>query len=345
MKRLSQRSPKPLFWVRVPVPLPKIHQLHSWWIFNFTGTLVINMELDLKKKVQEIIGAEAARFVLKGKGACNNIYYFETAKGEKYMIKQERHDKELQEQNSLITEAALAQYISSLHLSTPTPQVRFICEDPAMYGYTYIDGDKMKDVWPSLSENERIHICYQLGRFLAEVGANMNKEVSQKIGIKINISPNLHPEVEESYLTLMNSSDTPDELKKMVKAAKGTLDAHQDHLVFQFLHNDAHHENILIKSGSISGIIDFGDAEYGEIAKEFSRYIEDYPEYFEYIVKSYEEASGNKLSLKRLISNAFLTSFKDIVENFQKGGAARAEAEQKTKTYAKLMDESSNVLH
>ncbi len=294
---------------------------------------------DLKAQVQKILSKEITLISLKGKGAVNYAYYIETNDGSKYIVKKERADKEFQPQNDLIIEAKVAEKLSSLKLSVLTPNVVFILEDPKMYGYEYFEGDLMRGVWESLSESERINICYKLGQFHAEIGKKFTKEDAEAVGIKIDMSPDHHPEISIDYKRLIVDNNIPEEFKTLAKEAKSIFDGTKDNLVFQFLHNDSHHENIVIKDKNISGIIDFGQAEYGEIAKEFSRYIRDYPNYFRHIVSSYEEISGNKLSYKRLVSNALVSGFQEIVEDYRKGGKERSKAENDMATYRKLIEE------
>lgn len=291
----------------------------------------------LREKIQECLGKEITQFVLKGKGACNNAYYIETVGGGKYIVKQEREQKESEPQNNLLIEAAIAKHLHNLGLSIPIPHVVFVSEHPNIYGYEYIDGEMMIGVWDSLSKDERIGICHNLGRFHAEIGKKVGKETSQKIGIKIDESHGLHPEVLKEYHELMKSDDVPDQFKRLVETAMGIFNETLDRPVFQFIHNDAHHENVLIKDRKISGIIDFGNAEYGEVTKEFSRYIRDFPEYFTYIVSAYEKESGHRLSYKHLVSNALLSGFIDIVEEYRKGGNRREKAVNMISTYQKLL--------
>jgi Ser/Thr protein kinase RdoA (MazF antagonist) len=295
--------------------------------------------LNLKAKIQECLGKEITRFTLKGRGACNDAYYVETREGGHFIVKQERAVKEFQPQNSLMVEAAVAQQFYGLGLSIPIPRVVFVSENPPMYGYEYIEGQLMKEVWPSLSEEERVNICFALGRFHAEIGKKVSREMSQELGVKIDESSDLHPEVLEEYIQLMEDESVPAAFKALVERAKALFDRMRGNLVFQFLHNDAHHENILIQDKKISGFIDFGNTEYGEIAKEFSRYIRDFPEYFTYIMSAYEEESGRRLSYERLVSNALLSGFMEIVEDYWKGGEGRAKAEESIATYDRLMDQ------
>lgn len=291
----------------------------------------------LTSRIEHLLGKEVAELLLQGKGLCNNAYFVRTVDGAKYIVKEERSDKEFQPQNDLVVEAKTVEQLYALDISVPVPHVVFISADPKMYGYEYIEGDLLKTVWGSLSEDERIHICRTLGRFHAEIGKKFIKEMAIACGITVNDSVGLHPEVVKDYGEILASTDVPEEFKTLAKHAKSIFDNTSDQAIFQFLHNDSHHENILIKDKNVSGIIDFGESEYGEIAKEFSRYIRDFPHHFPYIVSAYEENSGNKLSHKRLITNAFLSGLIDIVEDYRKAGNDRVKAESSIATYQKLI--------
>lgn len=206
-----------------------------------------------------------------------------------------------------------------------------------MYAYEYIEGELLKDIWPSLTEEEKIALCRAIGHFHAEIGKKFTKEMAENIAITIDPSADLHPEVKKEYEELTIDPNVPEEFKTLVKHAKTIFDGTMGNTVFQFIHNDAHHENILIKGNMITGIIDFGNAEYGEIAKEFSRYIRDFPDHFKYIVASYEEASGNKLSYERLISNALVSGFAEIVEDYKKDEEGKSIAKIAIAKYADLL--------
>lgn len=296
------------------------------------------MKEDLQLKIQDLIGRGITQFVLKGKGACNCAYYIETESGHEYIVKQEREDKEIEEQNNLLIEGGILNKLKEFELPIAIPKVVFISNELKMYGYEYIKGEKMREVWGLLSEKEKINICYDLGYFHAEIGKKVSKKISEALGIKINESRGLHPEVLKDYERLSIDPKVPENFRMLAKKAKVIFDATLDKVVFQFIHNDAHHENIIINNKKISGIIDFGDSEYGEVAKEFSRYIRDLPDHFQYIVSAYEERSGNKLSYERLITNSLISDFVDIIEIYNKGGDEQLKAERNIETYRKLIE-------
>ncbi|MES2087779.1 MAG: phosphotransferase [Patescibacteria group bacterium] len=297
-----------------------------------------NQEEQLKLKIQELLGEEIADFSLKGKGYCNDVYYARTRKSAKYSIKKERTDAGASKQeNDLSVEAALLRLLQNLDLSIPTPRVIFVSENPKMFAYEYIEGEMLLGLWSLFSEEEKINTCRALGFFHAELGKKVTKEMLEPMNIQINMSSDLHPEVSADFGRLILDPDVPEEFKILAKEAKVIFDRTQDKQFFQFLHNDSHHENILIKEKKISGIIDFGAAEFGEVAKEFSRYIRDFPDYFQYIVSAYEEKSGNKLSYERLVSFAFLNDFVDVIANHRKGAVDRIKAESSLATYQRLL--------
>lgn len=296
---------------------------------------------NLKKKIENLLGEEISDISLMASGLVNDAYLVEV-KNNKYIVKHVKDSPEFRAQNSLAVEAAVVRKLASLKLSIPIPRVVFVSEVPDMYGYEYIEGELMINVWQDLSEEERINICHKLGEFHAEIGIKITKEMTRELGVQIDDSVGLHPETVQEYGSILENADVPDEFKALAKRAKAIFDQTSDKAVFQFIHNDAHHENILIKNAEIVGIIDFGETEYGEVAKEFSRYIRDFPKYFQYIVAAYEEASGNQLSRERLITNAFLSGLMDNVEDFRSGDEKREKAERAIEIYRALIDSLYN---
>ncbi|MDB5204136.1 MAG: aph(2)-Ib [Candidatus Taylorbacteria bacterium] len=291
----------------------------------------------LHSQISQLLNKEITLFTLKGKGAVNNAYYIETSDSRKYIVKQERDIKEFEPQNDLFTEAKIIEYLHDKDLGVSIPKVIFKSDSPQMYCYEYIEGEMLINVWPNLSEEEKISICESLGIFHARIGKVIDKTEALALGMKIDESVGLHLEVEKEYLMLLADPEVPEEYKSLAKHTKEIFDTTLDDVIFQCVHNDAHHENILIKENRISGIIDFGNTEYGEVAREFSRYIRDFPDHFEYIISLYEKVSDNMLSRKRVISNAFLSGFAEIVEDYKKGDSNREKAEIMIKKYRELL--------
>jgi len=294
----------------------------------------------LKQQIQKLLADQITLFALKEQDTYNNVYYTQTLNGGTYIVKQERDTKEFQPHNDLVVEAAIAQQLYDLDLSIPTPHVVFVSKTPKLYGYEYFEGDMLQETWDTLTEYEKIEICRALGAFHAEIGKKVTKKMTQTTNTKIDLSPDLSPKVLTEYNNLIASTDVPEKLKTLAKDAIAIFNGTIDQVVFQFIHNNSHHENIIINNKKISGIIDFSNSKYGEIAKEFFRYIRDYPNHFQHIVAAYEQASGNKLSYTRLVSNALLSDLADIMENYRKGGEPRLTAQESIEKYQTLINSS-----
>lgn len=295
----------------------------------------------MNNNIERLLGEPITTLELKASGACNDAFYIETESSKKLILKREREIKEFQPQNTLLIEAHIIQALSKIGLSVPIPQIRFVSDDPEMFAYNYMEGDLLIDVWKELSESERIEICEALGKFHAEIGRVFTNEAAEKTGMHINSSTGLHPEVEKEYNEILTFVDIPTDIKDLAQRAKSMFDQTLELGIFQFVHNDAHHENILIKDKKIAGIIDFGESEYGEVAKEFSRYTRDFPDYVEYIIQAYEKASGNTLSRERVFSNAFLSGLIDNIELYREGGESRIRAEKNIEKYKDLLGAQS----
>lgn len=293
---------------------------------------------ELKHTIQTFLPHEIVEFSLKGKGCVNYAYYIETKDGLKYIVKKEREDAKFIPPNSLVIEATLIKNLASFHVHVPIPKVVFISEDPLMYGYEYLEGEVLKSVWHDLTEEERIEICTSLGYFHAEVGTKISEDDAINMGVVVNRSTDANPKHLADYDAALENAYIPEEYKEFMRKVRGIFDTTHEDVYFQFLHNDGHHENVLIKDKKISGIIDYGNAEYGEVAKEFSLYIRGFPHHFQYIVSGYEEKSGNKLSYKRLVACSFLRNLNDFVEDYIRGGEARSHTEIAMMEYERLIN-------
>lgn len=295
----------------------------------------------LQSAIETSLGEPISDISLLGRGCCNNAYRIQTSAPARYIFKEKQTDAVLTEQNSLSIEAGLIQELAKLPVPIPVPKVVFVSHDPEIYGYEYIEGEQMRDAWPKLSEAKRIEICEKLGEFHAFIGQHISKAKARILGLIIDESTDLHPETCLEYDDILASKNTPERIKTLAREARRILDETEDACVFQFIHYDAHHENILIKEERISGIIDFGDAEYGEMAKEFSRYIRDFPDYFMHIVSSYEKHSGHRLNRDRLVCFSFLSGLTDRLEEIQMGGDSEKKALESIGFYEEWISNSA----
>lgn len=274
----------------------------------------------LKYIIEQELGKNIVDFSLKGKGMCNNAWYVKTSDNKEYLIKQERHDKETNEQNDLIVEAKTIQELNETNPNLPIPKIVFIIGSPKMYCYEYIEGEMMINAWKNLSEQEKISLCEELGKFHAKFESALSPNEVKILGLEINTSTDLHSETKKEIEVFLNDAQIPEKYKKIVRQVSQLFEETRAEALFGLCHNDSHHENIIVRNGKLACMIDFGDTEYGNIYNEFTRYVQDYPDYFEIIVGTYERMSNRKLSRTRLIAQTVLNAVDDIRSDYDKDG-------------------------
>ncbi|MFN7118048.1 MAG: aminoglycoside phosphotransferase family protein [Saprospiraceae bacterium] len=266
----------------------------------------------LKNTIEARLGKKIRAISLLGQGMCNNTWQIITENNDKYVIKQARLDQEENEQNDLLLEAKIIQRLNQKNPSLPVPRLLFITENPTMYAYHYISGNLMQEAWQHLSAAEKNSLCKDLAKFHYELGQTLSLEEAHDLGIFVNAASALEAETEADVKTFLMDVNIPKKYKAIVEAMYETYYSTQDQAFLTLCHNDAHPGNIIIHQGKLSGIIDFGDAEYGDIHIEFTRYAQDYPAHFDLIIKSYESLANITLSKKRIIAQAILEGIDDI---------------------------------
>lgn len=299
-----------------------------------------------KIQIQSLLNKEIKTFLPKGRGMCNNTYYVETSDGKKYLIKEEREDKEIEEQNDLVTEGNVVKLLYDLEPTLPIPNVVFVSDNPKMYGYEYVEGEMMVYAWEKLIESEKVDVAKSIGAFHANIGKHLTVDQAQEIGIVIDKSPGLDPTGEKTIQDFLDD-DVSESCKEVVQKAKKFFDETKEHAIFQCIHNDTHNENTIIHNRSLAAVVDFGDCEYGDVHREFAYHVRRYPEYLEHFIAGYKASDGKNLSLKRLISYAVIADAKEVAyyyhnpkreaENVQRLGMLTAE--KRMANYKSLMDQ------
>lgn len=247
---------------------------------------------------------------------CNYAWYIITDDGKKYMIKQEKEVKEESEQNDLFVEARTIQKLNIKKPSLPIPQVIFIVENPKMYCYQYAEGIIIRETWQFLSEQERITLCEDLGKFHFDLGYALTQEEIKQLRLKIDEAYHLEEETQEDIERFLADTTIDIEYKNVVATIYQTYQQTMQFVHLGLCHNDSHYENILVHHGKLSCVVDFGDTDFGDVHREFTRYFQDYPDYYELIVQTYENLSGRKLSRKRIIAQSILENLDDIPHHY-----------------------------
>ena len=256
--------------------------------------------------LEQEIGVKVSEIKLFGKGMCNYVYLVTLVNGNQLIIKQERKDKETEEQNNIIIEAKIIKYLKNKIKSLQIPNIRFYNDHLGLYCYDFISGNTMKNEWLYMSEEERVSLCKNLGKFHARFHNSCQAEEVKNLGLIMNQSSEMEANLLIHLEHLLKNKKLPNNLSYLLEKAIKVFNTTKNEAIFRLIHNDIHHENILVEKSNISAIIDFGDTEFGDIRKEFHRYLLDYPKYFDYILAEYQNNVSFKVSKDRILSYTIL---------------------------------------
>ncbi|MDO1449884.1 aminoglycoside phosphotransferase family protein [Rhodocytophaga aerolata] len=274
----------------------------------------------VKNVIEEKLNKRLISFSLKGEGMCNYAWYAISEDNQIYMIKQEKPEKEEEEHNDLLTEAGIIRKLNEKSSSLPVPQLIFVADNPKMYGYQYIEGEMMKSAWGFLSQQEKILLCEDLGKFHALLGNALTMEEIGELKVTNRWQAALEKETEDDVKLFLHDASIPQPYKQLIKRLYKIQHETKVLAHFGLCHNDSHHENILLNEGKLAGIIDFGDSDFGDVHREFARYVQDYPHYVEIIVNTYEKLSGKTLCRRRMLAISLLEIVDDLRTEYIKNG-------------------------
>lgn len=274
----------------------------------------------LRVEIEQQLGRKIQRFSLLGKGMCNNAWLVLAEDQQRYVIKEEKAEKQEEEENDLLVEAEIIVKLNEKLPELPIPQVVFINENPKMYGYEYAKGELMKIAWNSLTEGQRNEVCIGLASFHANLINALNMGEIEELQLSVNLSDEEDEDAVEDLKLFQADVELAENYKEMAKLCYEIVQATASQAILGLCHNDSHHENILIQEGQLSCVIDFGDADFGDIHREFTRYFQDYPGYADLIIQNFEKQSGKKLSKKRILALTVLDALEELRSDFKEFG-------------------------
>jgi thiamine kinase-like enzyme len=159
-----------------------------------------------------------------------------------------------------------------------------------------------------------------LGKFHAQLGKALTIEEINALQIANNPQAGLEKETEEDVARFLHDTAIPHPYKQLVKRLYEVFNETTSAACLGLCHNDSHHENILLNEGKLACIIDFGDSCRGDVHSEFARYVQDYPQYAEIIIRNYEQLSGQNLCRERILALTILETVDDLRTEYLKNG-------------------------
>ena len=287
--------------------------------------LISGIQNTLNKKVVEVVH--------KGQGCANDAYYLKTENNAEYLLKCVRKNVDTPEQNDLHVESSVIKYLNEKDPALPIPKVVYVSNEPAAYVYKYITGSPMIYVWNEMREECRVRLSTSIGAFHAQTGEHISQSTAQKLGIRSNTNPNIIAHEMSAYKEFLTNPSLPESAKEIARQAAELYNSTSDIAVYHFLHNDVHNENIIVNNTILSGVIDFGDCEYGDVHRDFFQHVRRYPNYLDHFINGYQKVSNRELSRKRIISYAILRDLREIADYYNNPEKERRERTQVPDTY------------
>lgn len=185
------------------------------------------------------------------------------------------------------------------HLSVPIPRFDFICKDPGavarFVGYPKIQGVPLNELSPDLALSESM--ARQLARFLSELHS-FPVATALQAGLPDNTPSSwwaeyrdLYARIEAEVLPLLS----PRAQYNLCSLWEAVLSRTAVGFGPTLVHRDLGSEHIICDRthGSLTGIIDWGDAEIGDPAIDFVGLLHSYGrEFVERVLASYQGALG-----------------------------------------------------
>lgn len=180
------------------------------------------------------------------------------------------------------------------------PRVEFIGKSYTYMGYRKIPGgDMTKEIFNSLSATQKETFTTDLADFLYHVHSAISPEEARRLGAEEEDLPSYA----EQARTLIGQK---------------ALEHHQDFILttinefetmipekteYVFLYNDLHTENMAFDplAKKLNGIFDFGDGMIGDVHMDFNPLYKFNPDLMRATVEKYEEISGRRLNLRRMV--------------------------------------------
>ena len=259
----------------------------------------------MKELIQEIehkLNTKIISHSFLGKGQCNDIYKLET-KDKSICLKVKKGMDTTCELNSISVESKVFQFMNEAGVSFIP---KYILSSDNYYLYEFVDGSSMKHVFSQLSDEQKVSIFKDIGKFHYEL-SQLDKDKVLGLGIT-----EYRPEKNRLNPSEHNLDRLSTEQKELVHQAYKTYIDSIEASKPQLLHNDAHDENIFITSDRPT-FIDFGDMIWRDIHYDFSRYVHDYPEYWEIILLEFEKLSMLKLNKERIIAISLLRHLQGFI--------------------------------
>ncbi len=197
------------------------------------------------------------------------------------------------------------------------PKIEFLGKTFTYMGYKKIPGnDLTQEIFDSLNSEQKEKLIFDLANFLQEIHNALSVKDARKMSVEDENSLNLLSYLNTAKKILQQKIDD----QQIVNFTNKTCDEYEKMLEEKtelvFLYNDLHTENIAFDyvAKRLNGVFDFGDVLIGDVNMDLYPLYKFDPYFMKDVAEKYQQLTGRKLSLRRMVIYGRINELCDLVE-------------------------------
>ncbi len=209
---------------------------------------------------------------------------------------------------------------NKLPVSIPDPQ--YIAPNQAYFGYPKLTGEKLIDLWPSLTEAEKTVLWDDWVAIAIATHQNVPPDMARTLGVP---DFDMHLDIAQEILDFEEvDSEVLDFAKRTIVAMESADIRHQQLMV---IHNDLQFHNLLAdpQTKRVTAVIDWTSVCIGTIEREFSMWEWSHDDQMMEVAQRYLEKTGIKVNLSQAKLYRHIEEVCDYVEQIKSGDTEGAE--------------------
>ncbi|HZS45255.1 MAG TPA: aminoglycoside phosphotransferase family protein [Blastocatellia bacterium] len=198
------------------------------------------------------------------------------------------------------------------------PRIEFLGKSFTYMAYQKIPGNCLtREVFDRMNQTEKEKLVFDLANFLFEIHNSLTVEEARKLGIRDENLPSYSDLVKAVLLKHMTDRLVRSFAEETLKEFEA-INPTEDELVF--LYNDLHTDNMAFDdvNRKLNGVYDFGDICVGDVNMDFYPLYKFDPNFMKAVVEKYQEFSGRRLNLRRMVIYGRMGELCDLAEYIDK---------------------------
>lgn len=198
---------------------------------------------------------------------------------EKYVVRI-NNDTDTDRRDCFLRESILYKLLEDLKLPAPRPVAIDTTKNTSPFCYiinTYVKGDILSLIYPSLSDGNKIKIALELGELMKKIHSITEDEIRTNTELFSWMTPWKEKLISKFNQTYFEFNEHKNFLSS--KDKKVVEKVHKDFreqisnsdIPLGLIHNDFHANHVIIDDRSIAGIIDFEWASFGDPLWDFQK--------------------------------------------------------------------------